>query len=37
MGTPALVINRKVKAVGSIPPKARLKQWLQDAFAKTAK
>ena len=37
MGTPALVINREVKAVGSIPPKAKLKQWLQDAFAKTVK
>lgn len=37
MGTPALVINREVKAVGSIPPKPKLKQWLQDAFAKTAK
>jgi hypothetical protein len=34
MGTPALVINREVKAVGSIPPKTKLKQWLQDAFAK---
>ena len=37
MGTPALVINREVKAVGSIPPKPKLKQWLQDAFAKAAK
>ena len=37
MGTPALVINREVKAVGSIPPKTKLKQWLQDAFAKTIK
>ncbi len=37
MGTPALVINREVKAVGSIPPKTKLKQWLQDAFAKTVK
>jgi len=35
MGTPALVINREVKAVGSVPPKPKLKQWLQDAFAKT--
>jgi hypothetical protein len=34
MGTPALVINREVKAVGSIPPKTKLKKWLQDAFAK---
>ena len=37
MGTPALVINREVKAVGSIPPKPRLKQWLQEAFVKTGK
>jgi small redox-active disulfide protein 2 len=34
MGTPALVINGEVKAVGSIPPKAKLKQWLRDASAK---
>jgi len=37
MGTPALVINREVKAVGSVPPKPRLKQWLQEAFVKTGK
>ena len=37
MGTPALVINREVKVVGSVPPKPKLKQWLQDAFAKTVK
>ena len=35
MGTPALVINREVKAVGSVPPKPKLKQWLQEAFTKT--
>jgi SepF-like predicted cell division protein (DUF552 family) len=35
MGTPALVINREVKAVGSVPPKPKLKVWLQEAFAKT--
>jgi small redox-active disulfide protein 2 len=35
MGTPALVINREVKAVGSVPPKPKLKQWLQEAFART--
>ena len=34
MGTPALVINGEVKAVGSVPPKPRLKQWLQEAFAR---
>jgi small redox-active disulfide protein 2 len=37
MGTPALVINREVKAVGSVPPKPKLKKWLQEAFAKTAR
>jgi len=37
MGTPALVINREVKAVGSVPPKPRLKKWLQEAFANTAR
>jgi small redox-active disulfide protein 2 len=35
MGTPALVINGEVKAVGTVPPKPKLKQWLQDAFART--
>ena len=34
MGTPALIVNGAVKSVGSIPPKAKLKQWLQDASAK---
>jgi small redox-active disulfide protein 2 len=34
MGTPALVIKGEVKSVGSIPPKTKLKQWLQAAFAK---
>jgi small redox-active disulfide protein 2 len=34
MGTPALVINGEVKAVGLVPPKIKLKQWLQGAFAK---
>jgi small redox-active disulfide protein 2 len=37
MGTPALVINREIKAVGSVPPRAKLKLWLQDAFARAAK
>jgi len=34
MGTPALIVNGAVKSVGSIPPKTKLKQWLQDASAK---
>ena len=29
MGTPALVINGKVMAVGSVPPKVKLKTWLK--------
>jgi hypothetical protein len=37
MGTSALIINGEVKAVGSVPPKTKLKQWLQDASAKTVK
>jgi Thioredoxin domain len=28
MGSPALIINGEVKAVGSIPPKNKLKEWL---------
>lgn len=31
MGTPALIINGKVKSVGKVPPRARLIQWLQEA------
>jgi hypothetical protein len=37
MGTPALIINGEVKAVGSVPPKTKLKQWLQDAQDASAK
>jgi small redox-active disulfide protein 2 len=31
MGSPALIINDKVKAVGSVPPKNKLKEWLLEA------
>lgn len=31
MGTPALIINKKVKAVGSVPPRKRIVQWLKEA------
>ena len=31
MGTPGLIINGKVKAVGSVPPKNKLKEWLLEA------
>ena len=34
MGTPALILNGKVMAVGSVPPKARLKNWLQEISEK---
>ena len=37
MGTPALLINGEVKAVGSMPPKSKLKEWLREAFAQTVK
>ena len=30
MGTPALIINGKVMAVGTVPPRAKLKKWLQE-------
>ncbi|MCF8128322.1 MAG: thioredoxin family protein [Deltaproteobacteria bacterium] len=36
MGTPALVINGRVKSVGKIPPKNRLIQWLKEANSKLA-
>ncbi len=31
MGTPGLIINGEVKAVGSVPTKNRLKEWLIEA------
>jgi len=30
MGTPALLINGEVKAVGSVPPKRKVVQWLNE-------
>jgi hypothetical protein len=36
MGTPALIINGVVKAVGAVPPKNRLKEWLMEAAKATA-
>ena len=35
MGSPALVINGKVMAVGSVPPRERIKHWLKEASAAT--
>ena len=29
MGTPALLINNKVMCVGRVPPKIRIKEWLE--------
>ena len=34
MGTPALVINKKVVSVGSTPEKKKIRQWLEEATAK---
>ncbi len=31
MGSPALIINGKVKAVGKVPPRTQLIQWLKEA------
>ena len=31
MGMPALLINNKVMSVGRVPPKAKLKEWLEEA------
>jgi len=33
MGTPALIINGKVLAVGSVPPRNKIKKWLLEATA----
>jgi small redox-active disulfide protein 2 len=36
MGTPALVINGRVKSVGKVPPRSRLIQWIEEADAEPA-
>lgn len=33
MGSPALIINRKVVAIGSVPPRENIKKWLVAASA----
>jgi hypothetical protein len=33
MGAPALIINGKTLAVGSVPPRDRIKKWLLEAHA----
>ena len=30
MGTPALIINGKVKSVGRVPPRTKLIEWLSE-------
>ena len=34
MGTPALIIGDTVKAVGSVPPKSKIMEWLKQALNK---
>lgn len=34
LGTPALVINGKVKSAGKIPTKSEIKQWLEEEIGK---
>jgi hypothetical protein len=34
MGTPALVINKKIVSVGTTPEKRKIRQWLEDATRK---
>ena len=36
MGTPALVIGGRVVWVGSVPPRSRLKQWIEEAQRKSS-
>ena len=37
MGSPALVVGSEVKAVGTVPPKAKLKAWFEEAAGSTAR
>ena len=32
LGSPALVINNKVVAVGEVPPKSKIRQWIIEAY-----
>ena len=32
LGSPALIINNKVFAVGEVPPKSKIRQWIIDAY-----
>lgn len=33
LGSPALVINGKVVAVGEVPPKSKIRQWIIEAYS----
>ncbi|PKN52337.1 MAG: hypothetical protein CVU55_07340 [Deltaproteobacteria bacterium HGW-Deltaproteobacteria-13] len=35
LGSPALVINKKVVSVGEVPPKSRIREWIIEAFDQT--
>ncbi len=35
LGSPALVVNGQVKAVGSVPPKPKIRAWLEEAAKQT--
>ncbi len=32
MGSPALVINGEVKSVGTVPPEAKIRKWIEEAY-----
>jgi hypothetical protein len=32
LGSPALVINKKVVAVGEVPPKSKIREWITEAY-----
>jgi hypothetical protein len=36
LGSPALVINNKVVAVGEVPPKSKIRQWIIEAYNPTS-
>jgi hypothetical protein len=35
MGSPALIINNQVKAVGKVPPRSKIREWLKEATIMT--
>lgn len=34
VGTPALIINKKVKSVGKVPSQSRIKRWIEDEISR---